>query len=190
MEIVMKWRTFFAALVLILFSSLSLAQPAVPATLHPGKIGLGLDGITGSPNLLLKYFFNNQFAGQVIVGFDLEVPGATAPAGQTKVNGLTLRGGVSLIYHLMKEQVSPFVGVEGVFQTAKQGGIYTTAPDPKNSIMGGFVFGAEYFLHEKFSLGFKQTLGVDVQLKRDIPKEDTNLSFALSTLFIGRFYFN
>ena len=186
----MKSRALLTAGLLVVAVMMSLAQTPGQATPHPGKIGLGLDGISGSPNLLLKYFFSNQMAGQVIVGFDLDFPGATAAADQTKVNGLTFLGGFSLLYHLTRDQVSPYVGVEGIFQTAKQAGLFVTPPDSKNSITAGFVLGAEYFIHEKFSLGIKHTLGMDIQLKRDIPKEDTDLTLASFTVFTGRFYFN
>ena len=178
-------------LVLVLFGAEpSFAQPSSPLPTHPGKIGLGLDGITGSPNVLLVYFFNAQMAGQLIVGYDLDFPGGTAATGQTKVNGATLRGGFSLLFHLTKDQVSPYVGFEGIFQTSKQSGFFVTEPDSKNSIIAGAVFGAEYFMNEKFSLGIKQTLGVDIQLKRDIPKEESSASSSSSTVVTGRYYFN
>jgi hypothetical protein len=186
----MKSRMLFTVGLLVVAVVMSFAQTSGQATPHPGKIGLGLDGITGSPNVLLKYFFSNQLAGQVIVGFDLNAPGGTAPAGQTKVNGLTFRGGLSFLYHLTRDQVSPYVGVEGIFQTAKQAGIFVTQPDSKNSMTAGLVLGAEYFMHERFSLGIKHTLGVDVQLKRDIPQEETDVTFASFTVVTGRFYFN
>jgi hypothetical protein len=161
-----------------------------PVYLHSGKIGLGLDGITDSPNLLLKYFFNNQLAMQALVGLELDVPGGSAPTGSTKVTGVTLRGGMGILFHLTQDQVSPYVGVEGIFQYEKSGGFYVTVPDPKNSIIGSGIFGAEFFLNERFTIGIKQALGVTVLLKRDQPKEDTDINFSTSTLVTGRFYFN
>lgn len=161
-----------------------------PSYLHSGKIGLGLDGITGSPNLLLKYFFNNQLAMQVIVGMELDVPGGSPPLGYTKVTGLTVRGGVGILLHLTQDQVSPYVGIEGIFQYAKSGGFYLEVEDPKNSILASGVFGAEFFLNERFSVGIKQNLGIDVRLKRDTPSENTDIKFSTSTLITGRFYFN
>jgi hypothetical protein len=161
-----------------------------PAHLHSGKIGLGLDGITGSPNLLLKYFFNNRLAMQVIAGMELDVPGGSPPLGYTKVTGLTVRGGVGILLHLTQDQVSPYVGIEGIFQYAKSGGFYLVVEDPKNSILASGVLGAEFFLNERFSVGIKQNLGIDVQLKRDTPSEDTDIKFSTSTLVTGRFYFN
>jgi hypothetical protein len=160
------------------------------ANLHPGKIGLGLDGITGSPNILMKYFFNNQLAGQIIFGMDINSPGGTVPAGQTKVTGIELRGGASLLFHITQDQVTPYVGVEGIFQTTKDGGFFTTIPDRKNIIVTSIVFGAEYFMYEKFSVGIKQNLGLEVMLARNIPKEENDIFFHTSTLMTGRFYFN
>jgi len=160
------------------------------ANLHAGKTGLGIDGITGSPNLLLKYFFTPQLAGQVIAGFELDSRGGSAPLGQTKVTGTTIRGGISILYHLSQMQVSPYVGGEGIFQTKKSAGFFVTEPDPENSITVSGVLGAEYFMNEKFSLGIKHSLGVDVQLSRDVPAEQTDAKFSTSTVVTGRFYFN
>ena len=158
--------------------------------LHAGKIGLGLDGITGSTNLLMKYFVNNQFALQFIVGMDLDQPGGDAPTGSTKETGITVRGGLSLLYHLTQNQVSPYVGVEGIFQSDKPGGFFTVVPDPINTVFVSGVLGGEYFINERFTVGIKQNLGVTIQLKRDIPQMDSNLKFNTSTLMTGRFYFN
>ncbi len=189
----MNTRHLCVFLLCVFASTITLAQVTLSlgnTNLHAGKIGLGIDGITGSPNLLLKYFFNNQVAGQIIAGFEVHSPGGNAPTGQTKVTGTTFRGGFSLLYHLTQDQVSPYIGVEGVFQTAKAAGFYVLKPDPKNSIIGGAVFGAEYFFNEKFTLGIKQSLGLDLQLKRDIPKEARDITFNTATLVTGRFYFN
>ena len=161
-----------------------------PVYLHSGKIGLGIDGIIGSPNLLMKYFFNNQFAMQVIGGFDLDMPGGTAPTGATKVNGMILRGGLSLLIHLTQDRLSPYIGVEGIFQYEKEGGFFVAAPDPKNTIVAGGVVGGEFFIDERFTLGIKQSLGAEVELKRDVPKEETNIKFSTSTVVTGRFFFN
>ena len=161
-----------------------------PVYLHSGKIGLGLEGITGSPNLLMKCFLNNQLAIQVLFGIELDLPGGSTPSGLTKVNGLTARGGLSLLVHLTQDQVSPYVGVEGAFQSAKAGGFFTVVPDPKNSFIGSGVLGAEYFINERFTIGIKQALGAEVSLKRDTPHEETEIKFNTSTVFTGRFYFN
>ena len=160
------------------------------AYIHSGKIGLGIDGITGSPNILMKYFFNNQFAMQILVGVDIDIPGGVTLSGFTKVNGVTLRGGFSLLLHLTQDQVSPYVGVEGVFQRAQSGGFYIDVPDPKNSFFASALVGGEFFINERFTIGIKGNLGVNVLLKRDTPSEDTDIKFATSTLVTGRFYFN
>jgi hypothetical protein len=170
---------------LVLFAATSLAQSPI----HAGKVGIGIDGVT-SPNLLLKYFFNNQLAGQVIIGAEVDSPGGDAPLGQTKVTGTTFRGGISLLYHLLQAQVSPYIGVEGVFQSAQAAGFYVQEPDRKSSVQGGVVLGGEYFIHDQFTLGIRQLLGLDVQLKRDNPTEETRVRFATSTDVTGRFYFN
>ncbi len=175
-----------ASLVVVLFlaSSLSFAQ-----NIHQGKIGVGLDDVN-SPNLLLKYFFSDNFAGQVVVGFDLTSLGGDEPAGMTKVNGTDFRIGLGGLYHFNLDKVSPYFGVEALFGTHKDAGFYVTEPDAKNYILANIVLGGEYFLNEKFSLGIKQTLGFDFELSRDIPKEETNFFFNTGTVFTGRFYFN
>jgi outer membrane protein W len=160
------------------------------ADLRAGKIGLGVDGLTGSPDLLVKYFFNNQLAGQLILGAAIDVPGGSAPTGQTKSTGTTLRGGVSILFHLTQDAVSPYVGAEGIFQRESAGGFFFTTPDPKNTIFGRAVLGAEYFMYQKFSIGLKHSLGAEIRLSRDTPKEETDIRFSTATVFTGRFYFN
>jgi len=176
------------AVIVLLVSSVASSQVTVSlgsANLHTGKIGLGVDGITGSPNLLLKYFFNNRLAAQLIAGFSIDSPGGSAPAGTTEVTGIAIRGGASILFHLTQDQVSPYVGVEGLYQTTKPAGFYTVEPGRRNSVAGGAVFGAEYFIIERFSVGIKQRLGFDLQL--DAPED---LHFDTSTLMTGRYYFN
>ena len=172
---------------------LAIAQDSIrvkPLYLHSGKIGLGIDGITGSPNLLMKYFFNNQLAMQIIIGLDIDQPGNTPPAGTSKVIGMAIRGGLSLIYHITHDVVSPYAGAEALFQYEKSGGFFAVVPDPKNSVLASGVFGAECFLNERFTVGMKQGLGVTVQLKRETPREGTDIKFSTSTVVTGRFYFN
>jgi hypothetical protein len=183
-------RLLYVLLAMVLVFPLARGQEEKSMYFHSGKIGLGLDGITGSPNLLMKYFVNNQLAFQVIVGVDLAQSGGDAPAGTTKETGLTVRGGLSLLYHLMQSQVSPYVGIEGVFQYDKPGGFFTVVPDPKNSVIASAVLGGEYFINERFSVGIKHNLGVTIELKRDVPPESSTLMFNTSTLMTGRFYFN
>ena len=93
-----------------------------PAYLHSGKIGLGLDGITGSPNLLLKYFFNNQFAMQAIVGLDLDVPGGSTPQNYTKVTGMTIRGGCRCSTTSRKTRCHHMSVLRGYISTKRQEG--------------------------------------------------------------------
>lgn len=166
--------------------TLSLGSP----NLHAGKIGVGIDGISGSPDLLLKYFANNQLALQLIVGVDITSLGGDALPGQVKVTGSNLRGGLSVLVHLSQDQVSPYVGAEGIFELEKEAGFYATEPDARKIVNGSLVFGAEYYFNEKICLGLKQALGAAFLLKRDVPKQSTDVKFQTSTLMTGRFYFN
>jgi len=170
--------------------SLYAADSLGTARLHKGKIGLGIDGISGSSNILAKYFFNNQLAMQLIAGFDVDLPGGSPPPQQTKVNGITLRGGLSLLVHLSQDQVSPYVGIEGVYQYAKAGGFFSTVPDPKNSFTVSGIFGGEYYISERFTVGLKESIGAEVLLKRTVPEEDTDIALSTSTAVTARFYFN
>ena len=133
----MKRACVLVLLMLILSTTIALSQLTLAignANLHPVKIGLGVDGISGSPNLLVKVFLSKEVAAQVIVGVSIDSPGGSAPAGFTKVTGTELRGGLSLLYHLTNDQVSPYVGAEAIFQTAKNAGFFATEPDAKNSV--------------------------------------------------------
>lgn len=163
------------------------AQPESP--LQPGKIGLGIDGVS-SPNLLLKVFLNNRLALQVIAGFNLDSQGGDAPTGQTKVTGMNIRGGLSVVYHLTGSVVSPYIGGEGIFQRVTTGGFFVTEPDPKNIVVAGLIFGAEYFINGQFTVGIKQNVGAQILLSRDVPKEETDTMLYTSTIVTGRFYFN
>lgn len=188
----MKQRMLFAAGLIVLGAAAASAQVTlnIGPNLHAGKIGLGLDGITGSPNLLMKYFFNNQLAGELIVGAAIDSRGGDAPAGQVKVTGKTLRGGVGIIYHFLQEQVSPYIGVEALFQNDRPAGFYALEPDAKNTVLAALVLGGEYFMNERFSFGIKHSLGAEFGLKRDVPRENTDTRFSTATLVTGRFYLN
>lgn len=155
------------------------------ANLFAGKTGIGVDGITGSPNVLVKYFFNSRLAGQLIAGVEINAPGGDTPAGMVKVTGLVLRGGFGLVYHLTSDQVSPYVGAEVVYHRARPGGYFTTEPDAVNSLLASAVFGGEYFVIERFSLGLKIGVGLDTELKKNSDKR-----VATSTVVTGRVYFN
>ncbi len=189
----MKHKTFVLMFGALFLSGTSAAQLNISigqANLHAGKIGLGLDGITGSNDFLLKYFFSNQVAGQAIVGFAIDAPGGTAAPGVTKVNGTTIRLGLGVVVHLTQDQVTPYVGAEVLYQSETQAGFYVRVPDAKNNIFLSGVFGAEYFPAEKFSVGIKQSIGADFGLKRDIPEEESDVKLNTSTVFTGRYYFN
>ncbi len=192
-----KWFSLLTALT-VLAATQTDAQVTVnigTVNLHAGKIGLGIDGITGSTNLLMKYFFNNQLAGQLIAGFELETVGGSAPQGQTKQTGLAWRAGGSLVFHFTRDQVSPYLGIEGIFESRQQKGFFSVVPDPQNKITGGIVAGGEYFASDQFSFGVKQLLGLDVMLQRHAnsfvyPREETTIKFTTSTQVTARYYFN
>ena len=156
-----------------------------------GKLGLGIDGINKSPNFLVKYFFSDKVAGQVIVGTDLDFPGGDDIAGKTKVNGTTFRGGLSVLYHFTKTRVSPYVGVEGVYQYKKESGYFDigSEPDAKSSLTTGIVFGGEFFIDKNFSLGIKESVNADIGFKRDIPVEKSNVKIGTNTVLTARYYF-
>jgi hypothetical protein len=158
--------------------------------LHAGKIGIGLDGITGSPNLLMKFFFTEQLAGELLVGAAIDFQEGDAPAGFVKVTGTTLRAGAGVMYHFLKEQVSPYAGLEVFFQRERERGIYPHDPDGRHTVIAALVLGGEYFMNERFSLGIKERLGAEFGLKRDYPAEDATTRLATETLVTGRMYFN
>jgi outer membrane protein W len=154
-----------------------------------GKFGIGIDDVN-SPNLAVKYFFSDKVASEFLVGFNLYSPGGDAPAGYTKVTGTDFRVGLSLLYHFSAGDFSPYVGVDGLFETNKTGGFYSIEPDAKNSVQANLVIGGEYFIAKQFSVGLKEKLGVDIKLSRDVPKEETDLYMNTSTVVTARFYFN
>jgi len=156
-----------------------------------GKLGLGIDGINTSPNFLLKYFFSDNVAGQVIVGTDLDFPGGDDVAGKTKVNGTTFRGGLSCVYHFTKKRISPYLGVEGIYQYKKESGYYDigSEPDAKSSLTAGIIFGGEFFIDKNFSLGIKESVNADIGFKRDIPVEKSDFKIGTSTVLTARYYF-
>jgi len=186
---ILRW-IIFAVVVSYSTSPAQISVSINAADLHAGKIGLGVDGLTGSPDLLLKYFFNNQLAMQLIVGAAFDLPGGTAPSGLTKVNGVTLRGGISILYHLSQDPLTPYIGAEGIFQRATSGGFFVTEPDAKNTIVARVIIGGEYFLFARFSLGIKQSIGAEIRLSRSFPKEETQTILGTATAFTGRYYFN
>jgi len=156
-----------------------------------GKIGLGIDGINSSPNLLMKYFISDKVAGQVILGTDIDFPGGEDVVGKTKVNGTTFRGGLSVLYHFTKTRISPYLGVEGIYQSKKESGYYDLGyePDAKSTVTAGIIFGGEFFIDKKFSLGIKESVNAEIGFKRDIPVENSNVKIGTNTVLTARYYF-
>lgn len=152
------------------------------------KIGLGIDGVN-SPNLAAKYFITNNVALEVTAGFNLFSPGGDALAGQTKVTGSDIRAGLACLYHFEGTDFVPYIGIDGMFETNKTGGFYVVEPDPKNSLQANFILGCEYFIAKHFSIGLKEKLGVEFQLSRDIPKEETDFLMNTSSTITARYYF-
>ena len=177
----------FLIIALMVFTTIGFSQDYT----GKGKIGLGIDGISTSPNLLVKYFLTDKIAGQVIVGTDLDFPGGDDVAGMTKENGTTFRGGLSFVYHFTKKRISPYVGVEGIYQYKKESGYYVigSEPDGKNSVTAGIIFGGEFFIDKNFSLGIKESVNADIGFKRDIPVEKSNVKIGTSTVLTARYYF-
>jgi hypothetical protein len=176
-------------LVVMLMATIGFSQ-SLP---KPGTVGLGIDGITGSPNLLMKVFLTDRLAGQVIVGANFDILGGDAAEGQTKVTGTEIRGGLGLYYHLTNTRVSPYIGAEGIYQASKEAGFYTVEPDTKSSVIAGAVLGAEFFIDKNFSVGVKHTIGGQFDFKRDINnlgvKEEGNSKIYTNTVLTARFYF-
>lgn len=177
----------FLVIALVIMTSVGFSQD-FPGK---GKLGLGIDGINTSPNFLLKYYLSDKVAGQVIIGTDLEFPGGEDVTGKTKENGTTLRGGLSLVYHFTKTRLSPFIGVEGIYQYKKEAGYYDigSEPDGKSSITTGIIFGGEFFIDKKFSLGIKESINADIGFKRDKPEEKSNVKLGTNTVLTARYYF-
>ncbi len=172
---------------LLVFASIGYSQD------YPGKgkIGLGIDGITSSPNINLKYYFTDDIAGMLIAGANFDINGGDAPAGSKKVTGTDFRGGLAFMYHFTKTKVSPFIGIQGIYENVKDAGIYIegTEPDSKSSLNAGVIFGIDYFFDKKISIGIKETVGADFQFKRDKPVEDTNTKLSTGTVLTARIYF-
>jgi hypothetical protein len=176
------------SLSLLVIGLLVLSANVSAQSSRKGKFGLGIDGVE-STNMLATYYVSNQFSTDIIAGFDYYSPGADAPSGQTKVDGVNYRVGLDALYHFNIEKVSPYFGVEALFQSEKQGGFYAQEPDMKNSIAAGLVLGAEYFLNDNFSIGIKERVDANFKLSRDIPKEETDTYINTKTQVTGRFYF-
>ncbi|MDP4116974.1 MAG: hypothetical protein Q8903_12615 [Bacteroidota bacterium] len=171
-------------LAILLFATITSAQTA-----YQGKVGIGIDGVN-SPNLALKYCFSDKVSSEFILGLGVYSPGGDASVGQTKVTGTDFRIGASVLYNLTQGDFIPYVGVEALYETNKSGGFYVKEPDAKNSVHASLVLGGEYFIAKQFSLGLKEKIGADIQLKRDVPKEETDFYLNTATVVTARFYFN
>lgn len=180
----MKAKSLIVALVLLLTGTSIFAQSG-----RANKFGVGLENISSSPNLMFKYYASDNFSMDFILGADLKFLGADAPVGQTKVDGYNLRFGLAGSYYFNVDKVSPYLGLQAMLGIKQDAGYYDVEPDPKNNLMIGLIFGADYFLVEKFSVGIKQNLGFDFQLSRDIPKEETDVLMNTKTELTARFYF-
>ena len=176
-------------LVILLMTTVGFSQSLPKA----GTIGLGIDGITGSPDILMKVFLADRIAGQVMVGAKYDIQGGDEPLGQTKENGYELRGGLGIYYHFTNTKVSPYIGIEGLYQASKEKGFYVTKPDTKSSVIAAAAFGAEYFLDKQFSVGIKESVGSQFDFKRDIgpdgQKENSSTKIYTNTVLTARFYF-
>jgi len=156
---------------------------------NAGKIGIGIDGVT-SPNLEAKYFFTDNIASEFTFGANIYSPGGDAAQGQTKVTGTDIRVGLSVLYHFTTSTFSPYLGVEGLYETTKDAGFYVKEPDAKNYVQTNLVFGGEYFIAKQFSVGIKEKAGLLFGLSRDYPDEKSDTHFATSTYVTAKFYFN
>jgi hypothetical protein len=173
-----------AIFAILLMTALTPAQ-----NISAGKIGLGIDGVT-SPNLAGKYYWTNNLSSEILLGFNLYSPGGDAAVGQTKVTGTDFRIGASLLYNFGTGDFVPYTGVEVLYNTKKAGGFYTVEPDAKNIIDANLVLGGEYFVAKHFSVGIKESFGLEAQLKRDIPKEENDIYLNTATTVTARYYFN
>lgn len=182
-------RLIFAACTLLFATAPVWAQDASPVV-HKGKLGLGLDGIAGSPDFLLKYFVTDAVAVQVIAGYNADWPGGDAPTGTEKVNGSDLRVGVGALYHMTFDRLSPYFGARVLYRSQRNAGFAASEPDLKNHLVVGAVLGGECFLHDRFSLGVQHAVDLSIAMKRDKPAEASSTSLGTSTLVTGRFYFN
>lgn len=184
-------RVILAACALLFATTPVLAQDA-SAVLHKGKIGLGLDGIAGSSDYLLKYFLTDALAAQLMVGYNAQWLGGDAATGTEKVNGSDMRIGVGAVHHMMFDRVSPYMGARVAYRSQRNAGFAATgaAPDSKNSLVFGIVVGAEAFLLDRFSLGVQAGLDMDIAMKRSKPPEASATTLGTSTLFTARYYFN
>ncbi len=182
-------RVFLAACALLFTVAPAFAQGAANS-LHKGKVGMGLDGFNGSPNYMLKYFVSDALAVQVVAGYNSESREGDVPTGMNKVDGSDLRIGAGAVYHLKFDRVSPYVGGQVLYRSAKESGLFEKVPDARTFLLVGAVLGAEAFLQEQFSIGVQLNLSYDMANKRDVPLQEKSTQFGTSTLMVARFYVN
>jgi opacity protein-like surface antigen len=184
----MKKLLVCAALTLSLAAASVQAQE--PDMLFAGKTGVGVNGFSGSPNWLVKYFLSDRFAAELQLGYSSVMPGADAPTGTHKVNGSDVRVGVAGMYYFLVDRVAPYVGAHVLYGMHKDAGFVVDEPDSKNTMVFGALLGAEFFVHNRFSLGLQTNLDLTSSLKRDKPKEATDSRIDTSAEMIARFYFH
>lgn len=189
----MKTLLVFATCALTLLSAPFLPTNALAQDtpfLFAGKTGVGVDGFSGSSNWLVHYFLSDRFAGELTLGYNSVMPGADAPTGTHKVNGSDIRVGVAGLYYFLVDRMAPYVGAHVLYGIHKDSGFVVDEPDSKNSLLIGAILGADYFLHDRFSLGLRVDLDFSQSLKRDKPKEPTDSRLDTSGLMTARFYFH
>ncbi|HWQ82352.1 MAG TPA: hypothetical protein VN514_08790 [Ignavibacteria bacterium] len=180
-------KSFLVLIAMFLFTASGFSQN-YPGT---GKFGLGIDGITSSPNIVGKYYFTDKIAGMIIAGADFDIPGGEETVGTEKVTGTDIRAGLAFMYHFTNTKVSPYLGIQGIYQNKKESGFYTTgtAPDARSYLNAGVIFGIDYFFDKNISVGIKETVGTEISFERDVPKQETNTKMNTNTVLTARFYF-
>lgn len=155
-----------------------------------GLVGFGIDGSLSSGNFIVSLNPSSNLAIELQGGLSLDSYDVEAGPGQVSVDGLGYQAGLGLFYHPFPSVVSPYFGVEGMFISRTEAGIFPedAEPDPLNSVQGNLVFGLEYFVHPVLSVGIKNSLGMTFDLERDLPAETAATHFNTNTKLTGRFY--
>ncbi|WP_041355945.1 hypothetical protein [Melioribacter roseus] len=154
-----------------------------------GTFGLGIDGVD-SPNLSAKLFLSDKVAMEFMAGLNLYAPGGDEPVGYTKVTGINYRCGLGFYYNFNHtENLMPYLGLDALFESEKDGGFFVTEPDAKNRLKLNFVLGAEYFISSHFSIGLKEKLGCKIDFSRDLPKEETDFYLITGAIITAKYYF-
>jgi hypothetical protein len=180
---------FVAAIIIVVACAAPHAQAQQSQWFYPGKIGFGIDGVD-SPNLMVKWFLSDVFALEIVAGADVSMQGGSAPAGTVKVNGVDVRGGLGMMFHLAPDRIAPYVGLQTVFLASREGGFLPSAPDFRNGLDAGLVAGLEFYMNQQFSMGLKQTAGVRMLFPRSRPNDDLDVGIFTRTRLTVRIYFN